>query len=76
MDILTPIFICVVMPVAIVWLVMRTKQNETNKTAEIIIKAIESGNPIDQDSWIYYIVPTLDTNKQSALRSEAKTVRE
>ena len=49
MDILTPIFICVVLPVAIVWLVMRTKQNETNKTAEIIIKAIESGNPIDQD---------------------------
>ena len=49
MDILTPIFICVVMPVAIVWLVMRTKQNETNKTAEIIIKVIESGNPIDQD---------------------------
>ncbi len=38
MDILTPIFICVVMPVAIVWLVMRTKQNETNKTAERRIK--------------------------------------
>ena len=49
MDILTPIFICVVLPVAIVWLVIRTKQNETNKTAESIIKAIESGNPIDQD---------------------------
>ena len=48
-DILLPIFMCVVMPVAIVWLVMRTKLNETNKMAEIMLKAIESGTPIDPD---------------------------
>ena len=48
-DIITPIFMCVVMPVAIVWLVMRTKQNETNKMAEIMLKAIEAGTPIDPD---------------------------
>ena len=46
-DIITPIFMCVVMPVAIVWLVMRTKRNETDKMAEIMIKAIENGTPID-----------------------------
>ena len=46
-DILTPIFICVIMPVTIVWLVMRQKRNETDKMAEIMIKAIENGNPID-----------------------------
>ena len=48
-DILLPIFMCVVMPVAIVWLVMRTKLNETNKMAEIMLKAIEAGTPIDPD---------------------------
>ena len=46
-DILTPIFMCVVMPVTIVWLVMRAKRNETDKMAEIMIKAIENGIPID-----------------------------
>ena len=48
-DILLPIFMCVVMPVAIVWLVMRTKLNETNKMAEIMLKAIEAGSPIEPD---------------------------
>lgn len=48
-DIFTPIFICVVMPVMIVWLVMRAKQKQTDKMAEIILKAIESGTPINPD---------------------------
>ena len=46
-DIILPLFMCVVMPVTIVWLVMRTKQNETNKMAEIMLKAIETGTPED-----------------------------
>ena len=46
-DIITSIFMCVVMPIAIVWLVMRTKLNETNKMAEVMIKTIEAGTPID-----------------------------
>ena len=46
-DILTPIFMCVVMTFAIVWLVMWAKRNETNKMADIMIKAIENGTPID-----------------------------
>jgi len=45
-DIFTPIFICVVMPVMIVWLVMRAKQKQTDKMA---LKAIESGTPINPD---------------------------
>ena len=48
-DIILPIFMCVVMPVAIVWLVMRAKQDETNKMAEIMLKAIEAGIPLDPD---------------------------
>ena len=46
-DVLLPIFICVVLPVLIVWLVARTKQNETNRKAEIMLKAIDSGVPVD-----------------------------
>ena len=48
-DIILPLFMCVAMPVTIVWLVMRTKQNETNKMAEIMLKAIETGTPLDHD---------------------------
>ena len=48
-DIILPLFMCVVMPIAIVWLVMRTKLNETNKMAEIMLKAIETGTPLGHD---------------------------
>ncbi len=42
-----PVFICVVLPVSIVWLIARTRQQETNKKAEIMLKAIEAGVPVD-----------------------------
>ena len=48
-DRLVPLGICVVLPVMIVWLVMRTRQNETNKKTEIMLKAIESGATIDTE---------------------------
>jgi len=44
---LVPLGICVVLPVLIVWFVTRTRQNETNKKTEIMLKAIESGATID-----------------------------
>ena len=47
--ILVPIGICVVLPVMIVWLINRTRQNETNRKTEIMLKAIESGATIDAD---------------------------
>ena len=46
-DILLPIGVCVVLPVTIVWLIMRTRQNETNRKAEIMLKAIEAGVAVD-----------------------------
>lgn len=46
-DILIPLGICVVLPVMIVWLVTRARQNETNKKTEIMLKAIEAGAAID-----------------------------
>ena len=42
----------VILPVLIVWLVMRAKQNETAKKAEIIHQAIEAGIPVDVDKFI------------------------
>lgn len=46
-HILVPIGICVVLPVLIVWLVSRTRQNEINRKTEIVLKAIEAGATID-----------------------------
>ena len=46
-DILIPLGVCVVLPVMIVWLVTRARQNETNKKTEIMLKAIEAGATLD-----------------------------
>ena len=46
-KILVPIFICVVLPVTIVWLITRARQNETNRKTEVMLKAIEAGATID-----------------------------
>ena len=48
-KILVPIATFVVLPVMIVWLINRTRQNETNRKTEIMLKAIESGATIDAD---------------------------
>lgn len=49
MNILVPIFVCVVLPIAIVLIVYLASMNSDNKRAKILIKAIESGNGIDAD---------------------------
>ena len=46
-EILIPLGVSVVLPVLIVWLVTRARQNEINKKTEIMLKAIESGVAID-----------------------------
>lgn len=46
-DIFIPLGVCVVLPVMIVWLVTRARQNETNKKTEIMLKAIEAGATLD-----------------------------
>ena len=48
-EALIPIAICVVLPVLIVWLIGRVKQNETNRKAEIMLKALDNGAQIDAD---------------------------
>lgn len=46
-DFLLPVLICVVLPVLIVWIVGRVRQNETNRRAEIMLRALEKGVEID-----------------------------
>lgn len=54
----------VMLPVLIVWLVMRDKQNETAKKAEIIHQAIEAGIPVDINK---FIAPKKKQETQSKL---------
>lgn len=46
---LIPICICVVLPSLVIWLIGRVKQNETNRKAEIMLKALDNGAKIDSD---------------------------
>lgn len=48
-SILVPIFVCVVLPVAIVAIVFAATMNNDNKRAKVLIKAIESNCGIDAD---------------------------
>ena len=41
-DVLVPIFVCVVLPVAIVGIYYWSQINDENKRAEILMKAIEA----------------------------------
>lgn len=44
-----PIGICVIVPIAIVWIVFKTFMNKDNRRTEVLIEAIKSNNDIDTD---------------------------
>ncbi len=46
-GILVPIFVCVVLPTAVVWIVFRASMNSDNKRAEVLMKALETNNEIN-----------------------------
>ena len=46
-EVIVPIFICVILPVAIVLIIGLVRRNETNRKAEVMLKAIENGVPVD-----------------------------
>ena len=48
-DILVPILCGAILPMVIVFIVSMRKKNSDNKRAEVMIKAIESGEEIDVD---------------------------
>lgn len=49
-EMIGTIFVCVVLPVLIVFIVFRAAMNSDNKRAEILIKAIEQNGDVDADS--------------------------
>lgn len=49
---LVPIFVCVVLPIAVVLITSLTKMNNDNKRTQIIIKAIEANKDVDTDKLI------------------------
>ena len=46
-EVLVPIFVCVVLPCVIVWLTSKTRRHELDRKTELALKAIESGAQID-----------------------------
>ena len=46
-ELLIPVFVCVILPVLIVWLITRARKHELDKKTEVMLKAIESGAPVD-----------------------------
>jgi ABC-type Fe3+ transport system permease subunit len=63
-SILVPIFVCVVLPVAIVLITSLAKMHSENKRTQIIIKAIEANKDVDTDKLI------------ESLKKPQKTARE
>ena len=49
MNVIVPIAVCVILPVVIVWIISRVRRNETDRRAEIMLKALETGAPIDPE---------------------------
>ena len=46
-DIFVPLGVCVVLPVLVVWLVMRAATNSDNKRAAVLIEAIKNNADLD-----------------------------
>lgn len=61
-EILIPIFICVVLPVAIVLIIALVNMNADNKRAQVLLKALEANNDIDTDK----LAESLKKAKKSA----------
>lgn len=62
-DVLVPIFICVVLPVAIVAIVFAAMSNRDNKRSQVLIKAIESNSGLDAAK----LVDALQTPQKTSL---------
>ena len=46
-DILVPISICCILPIVVVWLIVRRRMNETNQRTQIVLAAIEQNPEMD-----------------------------
>lgn len=63
-NVLVPIAVCMVLPIAIVLIVALTKMNGDNKRTQIIIKAIEANNNVDADKLVESLKKTHKTPRE------------
>lgn len=66
-GVLVPIGICVVLPILIVWLVIRLKIHESNKRTEIVLAAIEKNGEVDVEEFLKKLNPPTKTLKEKML---------
>ena len=52
-DFLLPIIICVLLPIAIVWICTAYRRMNVNTKAEVLMKALEKGAPCDVDGFVH-----------------------
>lgn len=52
-DFLLPIIICVLLPIAIVWICAAYRRMNVNTKAEVLMKALEKGAPCDVDGFVH-----------------------
>ena len=67
-DILIPISICVIMPITMVWLHMRSKKHESDNRTRIVLTALEKNPNIDLEELIQKITPKSATLKEKLLK--------
>ena len=65
-DFLLPICICVLLPVAIVWICAVYRRKNLTRKAEVLMKALETGAPCDVDGFI---------QNKNALKRKAQAAR-
>lgn len=66
-QLIVPIFICVVLPVSIIWIIYRNATNRDNRNAAIIMKAIETDSDIDTDKLVEALGKQRKTDRQIAM---------
>lgn len=66
-EILVPIAIGCVLPIMLVWLLIRTKMNETNQRSQIVLAAIEKNPDMDIEELLRKISPKPKLLKEKLL---------
>ena len=66
-SIIISLGICVVLPVLIVWLIMRKQTNDTNKRTEIILAALEKNPNLQIEEFIKQLNPPKKSLKKELL---------
>ena len=66
-EILVPIAICCVLPIMLVWFVIRKKMNDTNQRTQIVLAAIEKNPEMDIEELMKKISPKPKLLKEKLL---------